>query len=197
MTASRILTHIMAAFAVSMIASATMAFTLDPQSAGQLSHLAPHASQILQQQQKVEAPAADASRVRTYESAQGPIDLAKFENVISNFLRGTSITIQDIRWPYNPFAYSNYFVGKMFHQHMGYENTWYATYVVSMKVAREHDTVCELTVYVTEPKARLWNCRSSTAKVKVYLDFKYEDVGMPVKDDGKPTISENAVTGPQ
>lgn len=196
MNTSRSLVQMVIVFAILTAASAAMAFDLDPQAVGRLSHLAPHAGQLIQKQ-KTEDPAADVPAARIYESAQGPIDLGKFERVISNYLRETPVTIENIRWPYNPFAYSNYFVGKMFHDHAGYENTWFATYVLTMKVAQEHEAVCEFTIYIKEPRATLWNCRSSTAKVKVYLDLKHKDIGLPVLNDGKPEISNKAVTGPQ
>lgn len=176
MKTSRSLVQMMIVFAILTAASAAMAFTLDPQSAGQLSHLVNHPRYDLNENQT--APSAPTTR--TYESAQGKIDLEKMESLISKNLGFTPITVESIRWPYSPLPYSNYFVGKAMRKLIGSDDLVFATYVLKMKIAGTHEAVCELTLRPFTGEGVLWNCSSPTAKIRVYIEFYFEDVGIPV-----------------
>lgn len=121
-----------------------------------------------------------ANALRTYETAQGVLDITKLEVLLSQKL-DSRVEIASIRWPYNPFDYTYYAVGGI----VGYLTDWDqaqdATYVIRLRIGETHLAKCTLSLYPKAHEGTVWNCRSKTANIRAYEQFKFQEVGLPAK----------------
>lgn len=116
---------------------------------------------------------------RTYQSAQGPIDLTKLEAFISKHL-SAQIEVVSIRWSYNPMDYSNYFTGRALEWMMDTSGLQPATYVLGIVLNGKHRANCELILKPSSHVGQVSSCRSETAKIGIYERFEFSEVDLPV-----------------
>ncbi len=115
---------------------------------------------------------------RTYKSAQGDINLDSFEGLLSAQLLGKSVQILEIRWPYNPFDYTNYLLGSVIETLTDDKDSKFGTYVVYLRLDGNHDGTCVLNLTPGSKRGRIHNCRSSSAKILLHHSFDFSAVGL-------------------
>lgn len=115
---------------------------------------------------------------RLYKSAQGYINIDSFEEFLSAQLSDLDVRILDIRWPYNPFDYTNYIISSAVETLSGDRSSKFGTYVVTLRIDGKHEGRCDLLLFPTAKKGRILNCTSTTAKLRLFHDFDFAVVGL-------------------
>lgn len=103
-----------------------------------------------------------------FDAWQSRIYFAKLESILeSELIDKHKVTINEIRWPYDPAYYMGYLAQKLTTNETEF-------YVVVLKIDEKHDVKCNLEIRVFSRSVRVNSCESNSANVNgLFSDMRF------------------------